>query len=180
MSQRPILLFVSLCLVAVGSYFLIKTFTKKADTYFTVDAGIIEQAKAKVPEPTLPPKPSGRVVTVTEEKQITKDVPVVRHQLQNIGLITTTIPRITVEKRTETVDVPVQKLIDASPAEMAAWNSSVAVAQLKYQEDLNARITALVQEKKAKERSEDVETVIKITKKAVVLIRTHNEPLPVG
>ena len=168
MPQRPILFFVSLCLVAVGSYFAIRTFTEEANTYSTVDAPIVEQAKAKVPEPTLPPKPAGRVVTVTEKKQVTKDVPVVKHERKKIGFITTTIPRVTIEKRTETIAVPVQKLIEASVSEMTAWNRAVAEAQRKYQADLDATTIALVQEKKAKERSETVEATIKIIKEGIV------------
>jgi hypothetical protein len=167
--QRPILFFVSLCLLATGSFFAVRTFTSKGHPYSSLDASIVEQAKAKVPEPPLPPKPAGRVVTVIEKKQVTKDVPIIKHERMTIGgFITTTVPRVTVEKRTETIEVPVQKLVEASPSEIAAWNESIEEGHRKYQADLDATINALVQEKKAKERSETVEATIKVIKEGVV------------
>jgi hypothetical protein len=93
---QAIILVASLIVVAGGAFYagnsLVEPPTKIPRTTPTA---ILEEAKKRVPEPVLPPKPAGREVVTMVDKPIEVDAPEVEWRTRELGLgLKTKVPEV--------------------------------------------------------------------------------------
>jgi len=112
---------------------------------------ILSLAKKQVPPPVLPPKPAGREVVTTEQRQVQIQVPRVETQWIKVGPLKTKIPskKVVTETQTVTQDVPVRRLEGASPAEIANWERETARIQREYDAAVRTEVQKIEQSQKA-------------------------------
>jgi hypothetical protein len=170
MRSRPLVLAISLCLIAGGLFFTVRAFRPnsagaKAENLVQT---IQDQAKREVPEPALPPAPSGSTVTTTK-MQVLRNVPTVKLTVPKAGEPAPQGPRSYVEQRNESVDIRVAKGTAANAAEVDAWNREVAALQQQYNAALNAKIAELAKDSSSTGSSaSDMEAVTDLVEKAIV------------
>lgn len=130
----------------------------------STSATILEEARKRVPAPTLPPKPGGQEVTETKPVQITVKVPRVITDFQKGPLgIRIPVPKTIMEDQTITENVSTTRLIDASPAETADWEAQVKKIQDAHNARLNSEIKKISDEQflqKSKDAAQKFKTFV--------------------
>jgi len=160
----------SLALVGVGAFYVGNMLaTSPQITPATTPSEILEEARKRVPAATLPPKPAGREVTELVPQEIQIDVPIVQmKQVSGPFGVKVSVPEQITVKRTITQPVPKTKLVDASPAEIAAWEASVKSVQEEYQSKLAAEVRTISAERQQANRNEIIESVQQMTKDTLI------------
>jgi hypothetical protein len=142
----------SLVLLAVGG-FLVGNALLSVPPPQNVDVAqsILDEARQRIPQPPLPPKPGGREVEVTVPTSRTIQVPkIVYDNLKMPFGASVKVPRQTLETQTITENIKKTTIVDASPDEISAWNSQVAESQAEYNRRLNEEIKKISAEQAAK------------------------------
>jgi hypothetical protein len=159
-----VLFAVSFMVVVVGAFFagaaLVGAPIISQDS---TSSAIIEEAKKRVPAPSLPAKPAGHEVVETKVVERTVQVPKVINDLQSMGPLKINVPRIAMETQTIKENVPTTKLIDATPEETTEWEGKVKKLQEDYNVRLNAEIKKISSEQfmqKSKELAQQFKTVV--------------------
>jgi hypothetical protein len=137
------LFFVSLFIVGIAAFYLGGALTTPRTIIPATSDAILAEAKRRIPAPTLPPKPAGHVVVETKIIQQSVQVPVVKFQKGPLGI---NIPVATVQTQQTQQEVPVPKLVDASPEETAAWQAKVKILQDQYDTALQNEIKRISRE----------------------------------
>jgi hypothetical protein len=113
--------------VGAGGFFLGVVFSRPIGGGAERATAVIEEAKRRVPPPTLPPRPSGH--TVTETKQVPVEIP-----LPLSGRTSIMIP------------VTTSKLIGATPEETAKWEAETDKSEKEYERKLGAEAKKIANE----------------------------------
>jgi hypothetical protein len=143
MNQRQtILLFICSMLVVGGASFYVgnSLVGTPLRSEHATPTSIVDEAKRRVPPPKIPQAPSGHEVPDTQLVTREVQVPHITMEFRRVGPIRIQVPVTTIQTQTLTQQVPVTKLVGATPEEKAEWQSSVDKITRDYNEKLDAEI----------------------------------------
>ncbi len=176
MNGRAVLLALFVVLAMVGAFLAGNYLStpRILSTESTSGRDILARAQASVPQPILPPKPSGREVTSTEQRQVEVDVPTIQIENQSIGPLGVSIGIPRVVSRREIVNQPVSvtKLVDASPAEIAAWEAEVSKRKRQYESAIQLKVEEISKEENTRQRQLLISGVENFTKNTLIPLIT--------
>ncbi|MER8929184.1 hypothetical protein [Mesorhizobium sp. M0767] len=145
-----VVFFISLLLVAGGGFLVGNAMLVPSQDISGVAESILDKAKQRVPEPTLPPKPGGREVKVMVP--VTRTIQVPKIEMKGGGFLRT--PQVVMTTQNITENVEQVRIVDASPQEIATWDAQVKSIREDYSRKLDAEIKEISQEEKLKNMRE--------------------------
>ncbi|MES0179662.1 hypothetical protein NKJ86_13820 [Mesorhizobium sp. M0025] len=155
---------ISLLLVAGGGFLVGNAMLVPSQDISGVAESILDEAKQRVPEPTLPPKPGGREEKVTVP--VTRTIQVPKIEMKGNGIFRT--PQVVMTTQTITESVEQVKIVDASPAEIASWDAKVKSIRDDYGRKLDAEIKKISQEEKLKNMRETAAIIKDMINTAII------------
>jgi hypothetical protein len=168
MRSRSLVLAISVCLLGVGLFFLVRIFLSRSAgaTPDTVDTSIAEQAAREVPRPTPPPQPAGSTLS-TSTIQVPKGVPMIRRTPAPPGGAPAQGPKTIVERHFESVEIKVAKG-GANASQDAAYNQQVEAQEKAYNAAVIARMDAIAAEKASSGSAGGMEGILDLIEKGIV------------
>ncbi|MER8567640.1 hypothetical protein NKH85_17000 [Mesorhizobium sp. M0924] len=134
---------------------------------------ILEEAKQRVPEPALPPKPAGREEKVLVPITHSIQVPKIEYQIIKMPFGSNVkIPHTTFETQVVTENVEKTTIVDAAPEEKAAWDAEVKKLQADYNKRLDEEIKKITNEQSRKDLIETTAIIKDMINGAIIPLIT--------